>query len=292
MELRAIVRKARVTESILIDFDEHIGIPADLQPRLAVRDGMQVRVTRSGLGPEWGPIALTVRTITGTDIRMGYNTRAKIGGGSDFEVTLSDLVVRNDLARGVAEGAAELVERLELAGSFLIAMAPHGGDNEAGTDLQAKHIAEKLEARGTSYWATLGFDVVPYPRPKNAHERWHITSADMSDESFPYLKMAMSQRYKYAVAFHGHAEAFILVGGRAPDSLRSQIVARLRSLLPNVEVRLADRTTTNGGMATANMVNRATLDGAGSIQLECPREVRLQQWQTVADAVADVIAKW
>jgi len=288
MQLTALIKKALISQSILIDFDEHIGIPADKLPSLAVREGMQVRVSRKG----YADAIFTVRVITGTEVRMGYNARQKIGGGSDFEVTITNIIASSWLSDEAARTGAALVERLSLAGSFCLAMAPHGGDIEVSTHLQAALVMERLRSRGCSYWATLGFDT-PWPREINAHQRWHITSADMHDESFPYLGMALSQKYQCAVAFHGFSEDYILVGGMGSESLRTNVTRAIASVMNphGVSVRMATDNEPNSGSAPRNMVNRATERGLGSVQIEQPRNVRLDYWSAVAEAVASVLIK-
>lgn len=61
-----------------------------------------------------------------------------------------------------------------------------------------------------------------------AFNRWHITSTDINEESFPKLKTVFGRGFEYAVAFHGFDddgdEKSICIGGKTVDgNLKKEI---------------------------------------------------------------------
>jgi hypothetical protein len=76
----------------------------------------------------------------------------------------------------------------------LVVIAPHGDDIEPYTHLQADEVVTRilrLGGRKVATWVCLGqgFDNV------GARIRWHITSTDVSERSFPGLRTIMGQRF-------------------------------------------------------------------------------------------------
>jgi phage replication-related protein YjqB (UPF0714/DUF867 family) len=98
----------------------------------------------------------------------------------------------------------------------LVVIAPHGDDIEPYTHLQADEVVTRilrLGGRKVATWVCLGqgFDNV------GARIRWHITSTDVSERSFPGLRTIMGRRFARAVAFHGHDRSSlpdVAIGGR------------------------------------------------------------------------------
>ena len=58
-----------------------------------------------------------------------------------------------------------------------------------------------------------------------AYDRWHITSTDINEESFPKLKSIIGRHFEYSVAFHGWDNDSICIGGgeSTPPHLKQQI---------------------------------------------------------------------
>jgi hypothetical protein len=75
----------------------------------------------------------------------------------------------------------------------------------------------------TIAWAPPG----RWPVAIRAFDRWHITSTDIHEASFPLLNSVISRGFTYAVAFHGFDDPEIpfdiLIGGAAPYSLKQEI---------------------------------------------------------------------
>jgi phage replication-related protein YjqB (UPF0714/DUF867 family) len=86
----------------------------------------------------------------------------------------------------------------------LIVIAPHGGDIEFHTDQQAERVASRLVAKAVSSWRCKGF------KGDGSFDRWHITSTDIHEASFPRLNSVISRGFTYAVAIHGFDDPEIL----------------------------------------------------------------------------------
>jgi phage replication-related protein YjqB (UPF0714/DUF867 family) len=186
-----------------------------------------------------------------------------------------------------AEAHSELVERLTDNGRHrgLIAIAPHGGRIERYTDEQAVRVGEQLASKHVSVWLCRGFK-----QGGGAFDRWHVTSTDISEESFPKLKTVIGRHFEYAVAFHGWNEKFICIGGKAPDNLKNEIRTFIRNAVSDLEIEV--KTDLEGcpgalnGTSPRNIVNRL---GTNGIHIEQSIDARTRFGQKIADAVADVI---
>lgn len=165
----------------------------------------------------------------------------------------------------------------------LIAIAPHGGQIEPHTDKQAEHVAKMLRGKGVSSWRCKGFD----PSGK-AFERWHITSTEINEQSFPLLGRVVDRGFSHAVAFHGFRHECILVGGGASPELKLKMASAIwHATNGEIEVSVADPDDAYSGFDPANIVNRLTKNGGG-IQLEQSLIARKRYWRQIADAVVFV----
>jgi phage replication-related protein YjqB (UPF0714/DUF867 family) len=187
-----------------------------------------------------------------------------------------------------AKDYSEFIERLTDNGRHrgLIAIAPHGGDIEPHTDEQAERVGKQLASKCVSVWLCKGFK-----QGGGAFDRWHITSTDISEESFPKLKTVIGRHFEYAVAFHGFSEDSICIGGSASPALKQEIKMAVESAISGsgIVVATSDEGTCPGafnGDDPRNIVNRL---GANGIQLEQSKEARTSYGIQIADAVADVI---
>jgi phage replication-related protein YjqB (UPF0714/DUF867 family) len=214
--------------------------------------------------------------------RLGLSDAYTFGGKIDSQVphpTYTD---------AEAEANSEFVERLTDNGRHrgLIAIAPHGGDIERHADEQAERVGKQLSAKCVSAWVCKGFK-----QGGGAFDRWHITSTDINEESFPKLKTVIGRHFEYAVAFHGWSEDSICIGGSAPPALKLEIKAAVEKAISGSGIVVA---TSDEGTCPAafngddpnNIVNRL---GANGIQLEQSKEARASYGVQIADAVADVL---
>ena len=216
------------------------------------------------------------------------------GGASapsdEFEGVVDTQVPHPTLPEDEAEAASELIERLDDDGRQrgLIVIAPHGGAIERRTDDQAERVATRLAGKAVSAWRCKG-----WKRDGGAFDRWHITSTDINEASFPGLRRVIGRRFTYAVAFHGFDDPLILIGGGAPPALKEEIREAIARALAggDIDVRIATADDGFGGDDERNIVNRLTAGGTGGIQIEQSLEARQQHWEAIADAVADVYAR-
>lgn len=211
--------------------------------------------------------------------------RLGLSGVEPFTGKIKSEVPDPSLTDDEAEKCSEFVERLTDDGHHqgLIAIAPHGGNIEPQTDEQAEHVRQHLASKSISLWLCKGFK-----QGGGAFDRWHITSTDISEESFPKLKTVIGRSFQYAVAFHGWTERFICIGGRAPAELKNEIKMAI-SEIPDFDIDV--KTDEEGcgafnGNDPRNIVNRL---GANGIQIEQSIDARTRFRCEIAEAVAGVI---
>jgi phage replication-related protein YjqB (UPF0714/DUF867 family) len=213
------------------------------------------------------------------------------------------------------EDRREFVERVwDTGATGLVVLAPHGGRIEQRTDDQAAHLAAALIAArvdaglaavNTSLWLCRGWgeDKV------GAYARWHITSTDLQEASFPGLATFMARGFDHAVSFHGCGTCewgppgeeatprTIIVGGRDDSGLRDDIASGIRAALgldaASDEVVVPEVASDYAGNSERNIVNRVA-EGNG-IQIEQNPFARgltdgSDRWRAVAQAVADALA--
>jgi phage replication-related protein YjqB (UPF0714/DUF867 family) len=247
----------------------------------------------------------------------------RLGTGVGFAGTLDSQVPHPDpdFTDAQAEASSEFVERLKDNGlnDGLIAIAPHGGMIEQYTDLQAERVAERLASKGACSWRCKG-----WKQGGGASDRWHITSTDIHQASFPCLKRIISRGFTHAVSFHGFDNPSIpydiIIGGREPGTLKKKIHDNIEQAIANctpppdpsdpsippkpLTVHIYDPNDPNdkqlgekyAASSKGNIVNRLADKGVSQInglQIEqSPRARRASApgtlcWRAIADAVAD-----
>lgn len=206
-----------------------------------------------------------------------------------FTGNLNAQVTAVGLTVSQARCNSEFIEQLDDNGHHrgLIVIAPHGGDIEEYTDEQAEHIGKQLSSKCVSVWVCKGFK-----EHGGALDRWHITSTDISEESFPKLKTVFGRRFEYAVAFHGMKRDSICIGGTIPDPpdpLKQEIKEAIEKAV-SFKIKVAtegDGCPPNfNGNNPNNIVNRL---GTIGVQIEQSEEARKCYGIQIADAVANVI---
>lgn len=252
--------------------------------------GHQVRIRRSD--SEYGLYTVSQIRQESPDniVRMGSTGRKRLGMSDEFVGSLDSQVPHPTYDDPDDETINEFVERLEDNGTHtgLVVIAPHGGDIEPHTDQQAERVASRLVAKAVSLWRCKGF------KGERAFARWHITSTDIHEASFPLLNSIMSRGFSYAVAFHGFDDLEIpfdiLIGGAAPYPLKQDIETAIKGAITgsDLTVHIASPDEKFGGDSLQNIVNRLTAGGANGIQIEQSPRARSSHWQDIADAVANV----
>lgn len=174
----------------------------------------------------------------------------------------------------------------------LIVIAPHGGEIEPWTDIEAEFVTKSFSSVGAAFWMCKGFS---NEGNQDAYSRWHITSTEINPESFPKLKTIMGQNLKfdYSVAFHGWKEDFICVGGN-PENQDTSLISDIRDAIddalegsdPDIAVNIAPCSGNFNGDAPENIVNRL---GINSVQIEQCKKARRLHHRAIAEAVVKVL---
>ena len=187
---------------------------------------------------------------------------------------------------------SEFIEHLCDGGqnTGLIVIAPHGGDIEAHTDEQAQYVHDQLilpSSYRVSTWICKGFNKREHG---GAFNRWHITSIDISDKSFPKLKTVYQRGFEYAVAFHGFNDEkypkSVCIGGLVDKTLKEDIKMAIKNEDSEIDIFIDSQCPRNiNGDNKYNIVNRLSTNG---LQIEQTEEVRDDLRFIIADAVVKV----
>src|SRR5215212_7655541 len=206
----ATIKKALSSQEDLISHREHCSADPEKLAEVGRACGQQVRIQRSSSQYAAYTVSEVRQEIPDNIVRMGASGRQRLGTSAEFAGTLTSRVPHPTFSVVQAAANSEFIERLKDNGSHkvLVAIAPHGGDIELYTDLQAERVAARLAAKAVSAWRCKG-----WKQPAGAFARWHITSIDIHPASFPLLQRIASRGFRYAVAFHGFGQHEILIGG-------------------------------------------------------------------------------
>ncbi len=281
------VKKAFSSQTTLIGRGEHCSLDPERLASIGLPPGSQIRVRREPEHLALYTVSETRQESIDTTVRMALAARQRLGTSDEFNATIETRVPHPTFSDEEARKHSEFVERLNDDGrqQRLVAIAPHGGTIERHTDEQAERVATVLGRDCVTAWRCKGFKT-----GGGAFDRWHITSTDIHEASFPLLKTIVRRGFAHAVAFHGFSEADVLVGGAAPLALKQEIAAELEKALAGsgIGVRIADASEHYDGDNRKNIVNRLTAGGANGVQIEQSLEAREGFWKAIADAVASV----
>jgi len=283
----ASIARARPSQDDLRKRREHCSADPGRLAAIGCAVGHQVRITRgadrSGL--------YTVREARQENpdgiVRMGAAGRRRLGTSGEFAAVVDSRVPHPTISEERAEAEGEFIERLRDDGRQrrLIAIAPHGGEIETRTDRQAERVRSRLGSGVASAWRCKGWD-----RDGGAFLRWHITSTDIDEASFPRLRSVISRGFAHAVAFHGFDDPEILIGGTARPELKEEVRCALERATAGsgIEVRVARPEEGFGGDGPGNVLNRLSAGGVNGLQIEQCLQARLDHWRAIANAVAEV----
>ena len=276
---------------------EHCSANRSRLNMIGINQGQQIRIVR--------PIAKgnsTLAVYTVSDVHdqepntvfVGYTKpedlrdRLELMSTGPFRGKVKAQVTMN-LTDAEAEDQSEFVEHLIDNGynTKLIVIAPHGGNIEKHTDEQAERICEQLPDKYVSAWICKGFK-----QGGGAYDRWHITSTDINEESFPKLKSIIGRHFEYSVAFHGWDNDSICIGGgeSTPPHLKQQVKEALVNAVSGSGICVEtdeDRTCPGdfNGSNSGNIVNRLSTKG---LQIEQSKKARARYGIKIADAVTDI----
>jgi phage replication-related protein YjqB (UPF0714/DUF867 family) len=286
---------------------EHCSVNADQIRMMGLNTHQQVRIER----PTESGTTLALYTIERThneqanDVFLDYvdpgdvEPRFRLPTSEPFQGKINPQVAAVGLNDAEAEDYSEFIEHLadNDYNSKLVVIAPHGGNIEQHTDEQAEEVAKQLPSNCVSVWMCKGFK-----KGGGAFARWHITSTDISEESFPKLKSVYGRGFEYAVAFHGFGgnddKPSICIGGRTVDAtLKQKIKEEIEGKVRRFGVRVF---MDNGcpedinGDKEKNIVNRLSKNGLQIEQSEKFRTTMVDEENRplrlkVADAVVRVI---
>jgi phage replication-related protein YjqB (UPF0714/DUF867 family) len=286
---------------------EHCSVNADQIRMMGLNTRQQVRIER----PAENGTTLALYTIESThneqanDVFLDYvdpsdvEPRFQVPTSEPFQGKINPQVAAVGLNDAEAEDYSEFIEHLSDSdyNSKLVVIAPHGGFIEQHTDTQAQHLAQQLPSNCVSVWMCKGFK-----QGGGAFARWHITSTDISEESFPKLKSVYGRDFEYAVAFHGFGgddeKPSICIGGRTVDAtlkqkIKEEIEGEVRRFGVQVFMDNECPEAINGDKKN-NIVNRLSKNGLQIEQSEKVRTTMVDEESCplrlkVADAVARVI---
>lgn len=254
--------------------------------------GQQVRIVRPG-----NRVALYTVQQAGLDRRgrvgMANAGMQRLRGAGEFAVTVDAQVVDQHRNDDGAAAAGEFVERLLVGTASTVAViAPHGGAIERRTDEQADRVGAGLGAAGPWVWTCKGWGAPS----GSAFDRWHITSVDISTQSFPLLRKMARRRFTHAIAFHGFdiddvPGPDVRIGGLAPPALkervREEMVRRLATTGRPWNVAVVKKGDRLSGSEPENIVNRLA-PPSGGLQIEQSLPARQLVRMQIADAVLSV----
>ena len=160
-----------------------------------------------------GAVMFTVAAVNGADPDVQMGSAALTRLHLQTPPAASAQVTTNVLSSG------ELVETTMLRpGADVAVVAPHGGFIERATDTQARRVSTDGRLLA-NVWICRG-------RAGDAFRRWHITSDDLSEQSFPGLQALLATRHDHAVSFHGfddHDGLDVIVGGRVDHTIKERV---------------------------------------------------------------------
>jgi phage replication-related protein YjqB (UPF0714/DUF867 family) len=289
---------------------EHCSVNADQIQMMGLNTRQQVRIER----PTENGTTLALYTIESAhseepyEVFLDYVDPVDVGERfgvptlEPFQGKINAQVAAVGLTDADAEAYSEFVEHLadNDYNRELVVIAPHGGFIEEHTDTQVQYLAEQLPFKVVSTWICKGFNK---KEDGGAFNRWHITSTDISEESFPKLKTIYGRQFKYAIAFHGWGGDSICIGGSEPNpydpdcleeeiTLKEEIKCAIEKVVPgSIDVVLGGAGD-NGcpenfnGDNSENIVNRL---GTTAVQIEQCARAREEYGKAIAEAVANVI---
>lgn len=248
-------------------------LPARVRRERGLSVGQQVRLSHDG-----EPALFTVRCAGDAEtLAVSPAGRGRLGAtGETFRARLDTRVVHPERGYETARETGEFVERASVGGDGLVALAPHGGHVEVGTDAQARRLAE----HGASAWYCAGW----WPGG-GAFDRWHVTSNETHPASFPALDRLRERPFVRAVSFHGWTREGVGIGGGAAREIRERVRDAVASAVETDVYLVTDETYR--GESPENVVN--WLGERGGVQLEQGLDVRTERWAAVADAVSDAL---
>jgi phage replication-related protein YjqB (UPF0714/DUF867 family) len=270
---------------------------------IGTNKGQQVRIERSTIANDTTLALYTIKAVHKNEsdiVFVGYSNSADLAerlglsNTDPFTGRVNAQVTAEGLTDEQAKERSEFVEHLNDNGlnQGLVVIAPHGGKIEEYTDLQVEHFGKLFPSEQVSEWICKGFK-----KPRGAFDRWHITSTDICEESFPKLKTIFGRKFEYSVAFHGWGSDSICIGGgRRSNDIKQQIKTAIENAVLGSGIKVAlvidngddDEMCPEGfnGNDSDNIVNRL---GKRGVQIEQSMKAREFYGIKIATTVACVM---
>lgn len=287
------VLKAK-TEMLEYLTKERCTIDPELRSGQGFVDGQQVRIWPKDKTNKYGLVTLYSDYQDGNDnddIRMRLTGRQRFDESDSFDAYLDPPGIKTDKTKAWLEDNdeyGELLDETNTTHSDIAICAPHGGIIENYTDEMADWMYQRLvshHSKNASCWVACGWqDAI------GAYDAWHITSSDISRESFGLLDQIGDRNFTYAVSFHGFSEDSIMVGGAASSTLKNEVKTAIENVVGTAYDVEVVSSGPYGGVDPDNLVNWLTNGGSGGVQVELPYGARRDYGQAIAEAVADVYA--
>lgn len=272
-----------------------LGIEAGDQIRVAVDDPLG----DVDFSEKIFTVAGLIRGRSGT-VWTTWEELATIGAQNHTDGTISTVVPNPSIdlvqTAEVNDEFAEMVCNEDAsAESGLVLLAPHGGHIEHHTGRQAIEASDTYDLTS---WACFGFSSskqrIGSSSIGGAFDRWHVTSTEISRDSFPELDRIADVGYETALSFHGSTKSDVRVGGRA-DERKQRVVEALRPAYADAGIDVAVRVASReeyAGRNQNNVVNRITADGDGGIQIEQPSRIRMNHHQITARTAVEALLEY
>lgn len=287
-----------VSKSAMLAYltSENCTIDPELRSNEGYNLGQQVRIWPKNQSSKYGLVTLHSDYQDGKDnddIRGRLSMRERFDETSSFDAYMDAPGIKTDQSKAQLDSNNEYGEILTETSSsqtFCCVCAPHGGVIENYTDEMAEWFYSKLtgtHSKDCTCWVACGWqDAI------GAFDAWHITSTDISRDSFSLLDSIGDRGFSYAVSFHGYSGSTIYVGGGGAEAKKDDIKDALDAIsgLP-YSVEVVD-SGEYGGVSADNFVNWLTSGGSGGFQIELPYGARRDYGQAIAEAIAGVVKDW
>ena len=246
---------------------------------------------------DFGRPGACVQLLLSADNSVALVTIAAVGSGSAAAVALAnpDRLRSDTSAPATVQAttnlfaAGHLEEETTQSGKVAV-IAPHGGGIERETDSQVELLAGDTRLQ-VDTWICRGKGVQQF-------RRLHITSDDLSEQSFPGFHALLDRPHRLAVSFHGFDAATsprdnraldVIVGGQFDLGERYDVAELIRRSLPRdpaFEVFVATECgDPHAGLSPKNAVNR--LSPYRGLQIE--QSLRLRQHPAAPSVVAGAV---
>ena len=199
----------------------------------------------------------------------------------EFDVQIDPRVPAEDVDAEQAEDEGELVETFVEGDTDIAVIAPHGGQIQPFTDLQAELMVQEFP--DITAWMLQGYG------QNTGFYRWFVPSAEISEASYPGLAELSEESYDLAVSFNGITGENIYVGGTADEELRSEIVDAIDEALPHDGSPVMLGENQYAAESSQTLVNRITEDESNGIWIGQPIADRRNSWDLIVEAVGSVL---